>query len=221
MKDGSQPSWQLELDEIRSRYARRDKPIPSWKRTYYRRIRDDRETVYRDIVGNHFSNPEQLRFLEIGAGTGGNLGFFHSLGIPWRNIYANELLADRIRHLQNDFPSEMKVIAGNALDVSDRHFDLVLVSTVFSSILDDAFRTTLAARLLQMLSDEGIILWYDFVYQNPLNRDVRGIRESDVRSLFMRFANTILACIAAASDRTVGRTVLRSVSPDSDCCVHT
>ena len=62
--------------------------------------------------------------------------------------------------------------------------DLVLQSTVFSSLLDDAFQQRLADAMWRLLKPGGAVLWYDFTVDNPRNRDVRGVPLARVRELF-------------------------------------
>ena len=59
--------------------------------------------------------------------------------------------------------------AGDAsrLPWPDASFDLVLQSTVFSSILDSDMRRAVAAEMRRVLKPGGLILWYDFFYNNP------------------------------------------------------
>jgi hypothetical protein len=62
--------------------------------------------------------------------------------------------------------------------------DLVLQSTVFSSLLDDAFQQQLADAMWSWLRPGGAVLWYDFTINNPRNRDVRGVPLARLRQLF-------------------------------------
>jgi hypothetical protein len=62
--------------------------------------------------------------------------------------------------------------------------DLVLQSTVFSSLLDDAFQQRLAEAMWRWLKPGGAVLWYDFTVDNPRNPDVRGVPLARVRALF-------------------------------------
>jgi hypothetical protein len=62
--------------------------------------------------------------------------------------------------------------------------DLVLQSTVFSSLLDDAFQQRLAHTMWQWLKPGGAVLWYDFTVNNPRNPDVRGVPLRRVQALF-------------------------------------
>jgi len=62
--------------------------------------------------------------------------------------------------------------------------DIVLQSTVFSSLLDDGFQQRLAEAMWRWVRPGGAVLWHDFTVNNPRNRDVRGVPLSRVRALF-------------------------------------
>jgi hypothetical protein len=75
--------------------------------------------------------------IEIGAGTGNNLYLFTRLGFRLTNIWTNELLDDRFEMLKINFPG-IHCEKGYASTLSHNNkFDIVLQSTVFTSILDD------------------------------------------------------------------------------------
>lgn len=78
------------------------------------------------------------------------------------------------------------VRAGDAsrLPWSDGSFDVVLQSTVFSSILDQVMRKTVASEMLRVLAPDGAIIWYDFFVDNPSNPNVRGVRRREIEALF-------------------------------------
>ena len=75
---------------------------------------------------------------------------------------------------------------GDALDVQvpAGSLDIVLVSTVFSSLLDDAYQQRLASHLWAWLKPGGAVLCYDFTVNNPRNADVRGVPLARLRTLF-------------------------------------
>ena len=66
----------------------------------------------------------------------------------------------------------------------DASQDLVLQATVFSSLLDDAFQQQLAGAMWRWVRPGGGVLWYDFVYDNPRNPDVRGVPLARIQALF-------------------------------------
>ena len=63
-------------------------------------------------------------------------------------------------------------------------FDIVLQSTVFSSLLDDAFQQRLADAMWTAVKPGGGVLWYDFTVDNPRNPDVRGVPMHRIQALF-------------------------------------
>jgi ubiquinone/menaquinone biosynthesis C-methylase UbiE len=83
-------------------------------------------------------------------------------------------------------PAAARIEQGDAssIELPESSFDVVLQSTVFSSILDGPFRRALAERMWRLVKPGGGILSYDFVYDNPRNADVRGVTVREVRALF-------------------------------------
>jgi phospholipid N-methyltransferase len=179
-----------ETKKIVEQYERRknDEKIKLHSENFYFNhfAQSERELLYTEIIKKRFSSTQSLKLLEIGAGTGGNIFIFKRIGFKWENIYANELLPDRFEVLRNTFPA-IKTIEGDACDIeinNENSFDIVFQSTVFTSILDLDFKITLANRMWSLLKPNGIILWYDFAYDNPNNKDVKGIKKKEIIKLF-------------------------------------
>src|SRR5256884_3700165 len=63
-------------------------------------------------------------------------------------------------------------------------FDIVLQSTMFSSILEPALRWQVAAEMVRVLKPTGLILWSDFFLNTPQNHDVRGVSNHDITAFF-------------------------------------
>jgi ubiquinone/menaquinone biosynthesis C-methylase UbiE len=102
------------------------------------------------------------------------------------NITGVDLLADRVAKARQLCPEALKVCCGNAANLTfpDATFDLVLQSMVFTSILDPTARQQIAAEMLRVLKEDGLILWYDFYVNNPWNADVRGVKRHEIYRLF-------------------------------------
>ena len=177
-----------ELDKIKERYETRKykTEVVLDKAIYYSwYMQVERELVYQEILQKKFGNDRSgLKVIEIGAGTGTNLYFFSKYGFALENIWANELLEDRFSKLKEDFPG-INLDFGDAskLNYKDK-FDVVFQSTVFTSILDMDFKKKLAHKMLEMTKENGLILWYDFKYDNPSNKDVKGVGKNEIRDLF-------------------------------------
>ena len=131
-------------------------------------------------------NISQRALLEIGCGNGGNLLRFIRLGFRPENIAGNELLPDRLDAASALLPRGVRLLRGDAtrLNLPDNSFDVVCLFTVLSSILDDACQERLAAKAWALTKPGGGILWYDFIYNNPANKDVRGVSIRRIRELF-------------------------------------
>ena len=128
----------------------------------------------------------QLRLLEVGCGTGGNLLEFLRMGCIPQHLTGIELLPDRYAQARHVLPAAVRLHEGDALLADERHAsqDVLLVSTVFSSLLDQDFQRRLAATMWQWLRPGGAVIWYDFTYNNPRNPDVRGVPMRRVQALF-------------------------------------
>ena len=130
----------------------------------------------------------ELRLTEVGCGSGGNLLEMLRLGMRPDHLTGIELLPERCAQARLALPQATALIEGDAMRASiapgSQH--VVFVSTVFSSLLDDAFQQALAERMWQWVRPGGGVLWYDFTVDNPRNPDVRGVPLSRVRALFPR-----------------------------------
>jgi len=125
------------------------------------------------------------RVLEVGSGRGGELAWLLELGASPADLTGVDLLPDRVEAARAAHPG-LDFRTGNAehLEFDDAAFDLVMAITVFSSILEPAMADRVAAEIVRVLKPGGALLWYDFRYDNPSNRDVRGVNAAEVRRLF-------------------------------------
>ncbi len=201
------------IEEIKQHYElRKSEFYQKWNEKnylFYQFAAFYRELLYYKILKKRFKSFEHLKLLEIGAGSGYNLYFFNKIGFSLENMYANELMEDRLAQLRKNFPT-ITIFEGNALDIDTffhQQFDVLFQSTVFSSIPDAQLRTDIAQKMLKLLKDDGIILWYDFFVYNPYNKHTIAIRKNEIKKLFknarkISFHKTTLASPIA---RRVGR----------------
>lgn len=180
-----------ECDLIRERYEKRETALNHLRYNVlnppvYMSMQEKERALIKWIYDAKIHPIENKRLLEIGCGTGANLLQFIRLGFDPANLVGNELLEDRVTVARKKLPQEIKIIPGDAseINMASNTVDIVYQSMVFTSILDMNFRLKLARRMWELVKPGGGILWYDFIYDNPRNSDVKGISVKEVRNLF-------------------------------------
>ena len=178
-----------ECDRVRARYARREGVSDRYSPLAPDVLMAQQEKVR--ALARCFRRAGLLplgdkRLLEIGCGHGGNLHQLLGLGFRPENLVGNELLEERIQSARHLLPVSLALHPGDAtaLDLPDASFDVVLQSTVFTSILDRTFQRKLAKRMWDWVKPGGGVLWYDFAFDNPRNPDVRGVPFQEIQALF-------------------------------------
>src|SRR5207247_9664110 len=84
----------------------------------------------------------------------------------------------------------------------------VFQGTVFTSILDSELKAQVAAEMIRVTKDDGLILWYDFRVDNPRNPDVRGVNRHEIQKLFP-------ACRVTLRRVTLAPPLVRRLAPCS------
>lgn len=176
-----------ELDQIAARYARRGQGDRySLLRPEVWQMWQERQRALLRLLATRPGTPADWRAAEVGCGAGGNLLDLLRLGLQPAHLTGIELLPERLAAARAALPEGVRLLAGDAstADVTPASQDLVLQSTVFSSILDDALQQRVADAMWAWLKPGGAVVWYDFTVNNPRNPDVRGVPLARVRELF-------------------------------------
>ena len=151
-----------------------------------RAIVQERACVLKQMMQEHGFFPlAERRILDVGCGSGRVLTGLTTWGADPRHLHGVDLLAERIESAQRRFPnSDFRQANAEALDFETSSFNLVLLFTVFTSILDERMTHTVAAEVDRVLKPGGGVLWYDFRYNNSRNVHVRGISKKKIARLF-------------------------------------
>lgn len=188
MEDQSSESAKVEEARIQAVYTKRQENIfYSWFNSSYVFLKQEQERRMLAALEQHgFASLDTMNILEIGCGTGYWLREFIKWGARPENIVGVDLLSDRAAIARQLCPETVRIECGSAttLGFPEASFDLVLQSTVFSSVLDYSIRRQVASEMLRVLKANGAILWYDFHVNNPRNRDVQGMKKREIVRLF-------------------------------------
>jgi SAM-dependent methyltransferase len=180
---------EAEIARIRSEYERRARELPSdfygWNQpvNLFSHCQTLRSCI-KALVREDMFPLNGRRIADIGCGQGQWLAQF----LQWGNactLSGIDLDNDRIEMARNRIPSaDLRVGDAWQLPWPDATYDLVTQFTVFTSILDLGVKRQIASEMLRVLRPDGLLLWYDFRYNNPRNRNVHGIEADEIRSLF-------------------------------------
>jgi ubiquinone/menaquinone biosynthesis C-methylase UbiE len=123
--------------------------------------------------------------LEVGCGAGGWFSDLLGWGPRQSDLHGIDISSERIERARELFPAaDIRLDDAVEMPWDDGSFNLVVASTVFTSILDQNVRRLIATEITRVLAPRGALLWYDFAFNNPGNSNVRGINRKEIRNLF-------------------------------------
>lgn len=177
-----------EADALRQRYARRgdvDRYNPL-RPDVWQALQERQRAMLGLFAAAGIDDVSSLRVLEVGCGAGGNLLELLRLGFAPEHLSGIELLPERLALARAVLPPALVLQGGDALhaEMPAQSLDIIYVSTVFSSLLDDGYQQRLADAMWAWLKPGGAVLCYDFTVNNPRNPDVRGVPLARLRALF-------------------------------------
>lgn len=169
----------MEKQQIIERYKKRENE----KKGVVYDLKPENQYIYYNydfelskLLQNDFLNGSITKksILIIGSGFGREVYLLNRLGVHPSQISCFEVLEDRCNYLKS-------TVNGLKMCVNDyfhsgsvkEKFDYVICSTVFSSILDEKNRIQLLKDIENVLELEGKLIIFDFIYNNPKNKDVK------------------------------------------------
>ncbi|HLG73612.1 MAG TPA: class I SAM-dependent methyltransferase [Chloroflexota bacterium] len=146
--------------------------------------RETRNALARLLGSLPFSLSE-ANVLDAGCGAGAMLGWLVTLGCDPARCHGVDLLEDRIATAARRYPDmDFRWRDARDLPFGSASMDLVVCSTLFSSILQPSVASQVAAEIDRVLKPGGAVLWHDSRYPNPWNPRVRGYSRKDIQRLF-------------------------------------
>jgi SAM-dependent methyltransferase len=179
-----------ERQRIQTEYERRERDLAKdfyapWQ-PYELFMRFSRKKKAAEILHKAGVFPEApSQCLEIGYGRLGWLGDLISWGVPESSLHGVELDASRAKIAQQLLPNaDLRIGDATRLPWQNDSFQLVIASTVFTSILDHSIRQIVASEIARVMAPGGALLWYDFAVNNPSNPNVQRVSRPELRKLF-------------------------------------
>jgi SAM-dependent methyltransferase len=191
-----------EAQRVREAYARRAERGLDARYDYWRPenlfIYQARERAVLGLLRKANMLPLTGRkVLDVGCGDGAVLRDMLRYGAVADDLHGVDLLTDRVERARDLTPgAHIDVADAQALNYEDGSFDLVLGFTLLSSVVEPEARARVASEMRRVTRHGGVVLLYDF-WTNPFNRDVRPLKQDEVRSLYpgrrVDFRRTTLA----------------------------
>ncbi len=177
-----------ELDRLKNVYKEREninsKYNPVLPENYY--LINSREKVFIKSLYKYFGTDfSHLKVLDLGFGSGIDIFTLIKSGFKIENISGVEVIEERFNKMQISIPNlNLKFNSGFNIPFENENFDLIVQSTVFSSILNSDSRKQLSDEMIRVLKPQGKIFFYDLKYNNPWNKNIIKIDKKEIMRLF-------------------------------------
>lgn len=123
--------------------------------------------------------------LEIGYGSAGWLPDLITWGVMETGLHGIELDPLRASRARKLLPAaDLRVGDASRLPWPDGTFNLVVMSTLITSILSHRLRREVCTEAARVVASDGAILWYDLRRNNPANPGVRRVGAGELTRLF-------------------------------------
>ena len=179
------------LDSIRRTYQRYDDEDRGrlWdpRNPGYARMTADRDARLVTLLRRSLP-AEGGSVLDLGCGTGELAGSARAAGIAgeWTGV---DLRPEAVTQAAAAHPwARFQVASGDALPFEEAAFDVVVASTLFSSLPTPALEHDVAEETMRVLRPGGWVIWYDLRYDSPRNPAVHGLDATRVQGLFPGWA---------------------------------
>jgi SAM-dependent methyltransferase len=213
------PAEKSEIERIKQAYARRDlldngKLYTNFNPSALFLSQQRERALIKTLKRIGIDTLSNKRILDVGCGSGGVLREFVLYGASPENLYGIDLLPDRVESARKISP-DIDLRCGNAeeLPYEKELFDIVLLFTVLTSVFDPKMKKDIATEGLRVLKPDGVIIYYDYIYNNPDNPDVRGVGKKEILSLFPD-------CTFDFTLTTLAPPITRAVAPYSWLLCH-
>lgn len=166
-----------------------------------------RRQAFADTLTGAFEDPSKLEFLEIGCGGGAILQDLLDVGVHDAHLMGIDLLVPRLVDAARSVPHvRLAQASGTQLPFASESFDVVVMATVLSSLHDPSVLRSVCSEAWRVTRTGGGVLNYDLRMPNPMNRQVRPIKRSEMRRWFPTAKLT-------SSTLTVNPLLIRRVEP--------
>ena len=180
--DENDSSRHQELSGVYARYAEDDYSARwSGDNPGNRALVAERESTLEHLLSAWQPSSGALTLLDLGCGSSTLL----PPGLARARRIGMDLLFERVSASRATDPDQNLLCADGAqLPFQRETFDIIVMSTVLSSVRERKIRELIASECTRVLRHGGAVLWYDMRLPNPLNPSTSPLRRRTVERLF-------------------------------------
>ena len=151
------------------------------------------------------------RVLDVGCGTGVGLITLLRWGFSQTNLSGVDISAERIENARAALPvADLRCASADALNIQSDTFDLVMESTMFIVMTDDATAAGIAREMIRVTKPGGHIMLTDWRYSKPGSTVYKAVTPARIAGWFdVGGATTVAARENGALVPPLGRPLSR------------
>ncbi len=154
----------------------------------FARMMRDRDRAVVDLLRRSLPG-DGGAVLDLGAGDGRLAQVARDAKVPFSSWTGADFDPGAVAAAESAMPWASWVEASaDRLPLADGSFDVVVASTLFSSLPSRALEEAVAGEVTRVLRADGWLVWYDLRFDNPFNRAVHGIGELATGAALSRLA---------------------------------
>ena len=143
--------------------------------------------IYQFLVNNkNFSKKNEI--LDFGCGEGFIMEQLVNCGAGQNQLTGVDISEKRIKKAKSRFESLRFLHIEDKIPFSDDKFTIIVISTVFSSIIGNSNRVFWAQEIDRVLKKGGVIIFYDMKVNNPFNFKTKKISKKELHHLFKNYS---------------------------------
>tara|TARA_Y100000996_G_scaffold148791_1_gene114604 strand:+ start:100 stop:726 length:627 start_codon:yes stop_codon:yes gene_type:complete len=143
--------------------------------------------IYQFLVNNkNFSKKNEI--LDFGCGEGFIMEQLVNWGADHDQLTGVDISKKRIKIAKSRFESLRFLHISDKIPFSDDKFTIIVISTVFSSIIGNSNRVFWAQEIDRVLKKGGAIIFYDMKLNNPFNFKTKKISKRELQHLFKNYS---------------------------------
>ncbi len=153
---------------------------------YIYRIQELERAVLAALKRTRHTDLDQLKMLDIGCGAGHWEREFVMWGAEPKNIFGIDLMRERVELARNVCAPGVRIDCGSALNLphADHSIDVILLFGIFCLIQEDNVWEGIARDAMRVLKNDGVILWCDYRFKAPGERQLRTFNKRDIQRFF-------------------------------------